>query len=72
VHERLTAVEGGGLRRTFRVGPGTTPLWLVLEPQTEAAVTIRGLERDGNVATFASRAAGEFTIEIRRRTVATP
>jgi hypothetical protein len=35
-------------------------------------VTVSGLERDGNVATFSSAAGGEFTIEIRRKAVRVP
>jgi hypothetical protein len=72
VHERLTSASDGGLQRRFRVGAGTTPLWLTLEPQPDAEVTVSGLERDGNVATFSSAAGGEFTIEIRRKAVRVP
>jgi hypothetical protein len=72
VYERLTPGEDGGLRRSFRVEAGVAPLSITLEPQAEATVTLRGLQRDGNIATFASRTAGEFTIEIHRRAVAAP
>lgn len=68
VHETLSAAPGGsGVVRHFRVGSGFGPLWLNLEPQPGAEVVLRGLERDGDRACFSSSAAGEFTIEIRRR-----
>ena len=67
VRERLTASAGGGLVRHFRVGAGSAPLWFHLEPQADADVLLRGLERDGHVASFSSKEEGEFTIEIRRR-----
>ena len=35
-------------------------------------VVVRGLERDGNLASFTSREAGEFSIEIRPKFVRTP
>ena len=57
----------GDLLRRFRVGPGSAPLWLTLEPQAEAEVVVTGLERDGQRAVFAAPAGGEFTLEIRRR-----
>lgn len=73
VRERLASVAGGaGLVRRFRVGPGAVSLWLTLEPQPEAEVTVRGLERDGSLATFAQPAGGEFTIEIRRKPAVRP
>ncbi|MBL9212233.1 MAG: ThuA domain-containing protein [Opitutaceae bacterium] len=59
--------QPGDLLRRFRVGPGTAPLWLNLEPQTDAEVVVSGLERDGARAVFAVPAGGEFTLEIRRR-----
>jgi hypothetical protein len=59
--------EPGDLLRRFRVGPGTSPLWITLEPQAEAEVVVSGLERDGARAVFAAPAGGEFTLEIRRR-----
>lgn len=69
VHETLSALrEGSGIRRKFRVDPGEGPLWLNLEPQPGAEVTLHGLERDGERVCFPSHAAGEFTIEIRRKT----
>ncbi len=57
----------GDLLRHFRVGPGSAPLWLTLEPQAEADVVVTGLERDGARAVFAAPAGGVFTVEIRRR-----
>jgi type 1 glutamine amidotransferase len=62
----------GSLLRTFRVGPGQAPLWLNLEPQTKSEVIVRGLERDGPLASFTSPAGGTFTIEIRRKASLTP
>jgi type 1 glutamine amidotransferase len=62
----------GSLLRTFRVGPGKAPLWLNIEPQTKSEVIVRGLERDGPLASFSSPAGGEFTIEIRRKASLTP
>ncbi len=59
--------DGQGLLRQFRVGAGVGPLWIRLEPQAEAEISLTGLVRDGEHALFASAAAGEFSIEIRRR-----
>ena len=59
--------EPGDLLRRFRVGPGSSTLWLNLEPQSESDVIVSGLERDGTHAVFAAPAGGEFTLEIRRR-----
>jgi len=59
--------QAGDLLRRFRVGPGSAPLWLNLEPQTASEVVVSGLERDGARAVFAAPAGGEFTLEIRRR-----
>lgn len=68
VFERISSAEKGtGIVRRFRVGAGERPLWMTLESQTGAEVILRGLERDGPAASYAARAAGEFTIEIRRR-----
>lgn len=68
VFETLSASpDGAVLTRRFRVAAGAAPLWLRLEPQPAAAVAVRGLERDGDLASFPSPAAGEFTIEIRRK-----
>ncbi|MBI5769369.1 MAG: hypothetical protein HZA93_16365 [Verrucomicrobia bacterium] len=68
VFETLAATAGGaGLVRRFRVGAGRGPLWIDFEPQTGADIALTGLVRDGDRATFASSAAGEFTIEIRRK-----
>ncbi len=67
-----TGSTPGSLLRTFRVGPGRTTLWLNLEPQAKSEVTVRGLERDGPLASFGSPAGGEFTIEIRRKASLTP
>lgn len=64
--------EPGDLLRRFRVGPGSAPLWVNLEPQTESDVIVSGLERDGARAVFAAPAGGEFTLEIRRRKGLTP
>lgn len=68
VFETLAAhPEGTGLARRFRVGAGDGPLWIKLEPQADAEITLTGLVREGDHAKFASSAAGEFTIEIRRK-----
>jgi type 1 glutamine amidotransferase len=68
VAETITATaDGAGLVRRFRVGAGRGPLWINLEAQPQAVMRLTGLERDGARAVFASPAAGEFTIEIRRR-----
>lgn len=67
VFETITALEGGeGVVRTFRVGPGTRPLWVNFEDQSGASVMTRGLERDGRAGSFAASAGGEFQIVIRR------
>jgi hypothetical protein len=69
VFETLAAnAEGTGLTRRFRVGAGTGPLWIKLEAQADAEIALTGLVREGDHATFASPAAGEFAIEIRRKT----
>jgi hypothetical protein len=72
VHEILTTTPEGGLLRRFRIGAGSTPLWLHLEPQPWADISVQGIERDGDVACFAATAPGEFTMEIRRKTVVAP
>jgi hypothetical protein len=73
VFETLSAsTDGAVLTRRFSVAAGPTPLWLRLEPQPAAEVAVRGLARDGELASFASPAAGEFTIEIRRKAGAAP
>ena len=73
VFETFSAGTGPhSLVRRFRVAAGTTTLWLRLEPQTDAELVLHGLERDGNVASFSSRAAGEFTIEIRPKLAPAP
>lgn len=73
VHETLSAGrDPQTLLRRFRVGPGKSPLWLNLEPQSQAEVLVRGLERDGQLGSFNNSAGGEFTIEIRRRAVVAP
>lgn len=72
VHESFERAPGGGLRRRVRVGPGKAPLWLQLEPQENAEVSVRGLARDGHVLSFSEAAGGEFTIEIRRKALSPP
>lgn len=72
VHERLTSLPGGGLRRRFRVGAGSLPLWLQLEPQPAAEIALHGLESDGSLACYSANSAGEFTIEIRRKVLVAP
>jgi hypothetical protein len=73
IFETISAnADGTGITRRFRVGAGAGPLWIRLEPQTDAEIALTGLVRDGEHATFASAAAGEFTIEIRRKSGATP
>ena len=73
ISERITpGRDGSGIQRRFRVGPGSTPLWISLEPQTTAEVAVTGLERDGSLATFSAPTGGEFTIEIRRKAVSGP
>ena len=68
VFETIRALEDGkGISRQFRVGPGKQSLWMNLEAQPGAEVVVRGVERDGNACCFSSHAAGEFTIEIRRK-----
>lgn len=68
VFETISAApEGTGIVRRFRVGPGARPLWVNLEPQANADVEVRGLERDGAAGCFPGTRAGEFTIEIRRK-----
>ncbi|MSU49363.1 MAG: hypothetical protein EXS37_09805 [Opitutus sp.] len=69
VFETIRALEDGkGIARHFRVSPGKQALWVNLEAQPGADVVARGVERDGNTCCFPSHAAGEFTIEIRRKT----
>jgi hypothetical protein len=73
VHETLSpGREATTLLRRFRVGPGAAPLWLNLEPQPDAEVLVRGLDHDGNLASFTSSAGGEFTIEIRPKFTRAP
>ncbi len=69
VYETIRALEDGkGISRQFRIGPGKQSLWVNLEAQHGAEVVARGVESDGNACCFPSHAAGEFTIEIRRKT----
>lgn len=72
VHEILTTGPHGNLLRRFRVGAGSMPLWLHLEAQPGAELVLQGLERDGNLACYSATAAGEFTIEIRRKAASAP
>lgn len=72
VWETLAAGPEGALQRRFRVSAGDVPLWLRLEPQPGAEVTLHGIERDGALACFAAKGAGEFTVEIRRKAVRVP
>jgi len=73
IFEAISAnAQGTGITRRFRVGAGAGPLWISLEPQTDAEIALTGLVRDGDHATFASASAGEFTIEIRRKSGAAP
>lgn len=68
VYETIRALDGGvGIARQFRIGPGQHSLWMNLEEQPGAEMVARGVERDGNTCCFPSHAAGEFTIEIRRK-----
>lgn len=68
VHETIRALDDGqGIVRQFRVAAGAQSLWVNLEAQPDAEVVTRGVERDGNTCCFPSHAAGEFTIEIRRK-----
>ena len=43
-----------------------------VEPQEGAEIIVKGIERDGDLACYASTGAGEFTIEIRRKGDAAP
>jgi hypothetical protein len=72
VHEALSATPEGGLLRRIRVGPGSSPLWVQLQPQPGADIVVKGAERDGSLACFTSTNAGEFTIEIRRKALLSP
>lgn len=73
VFETLSAsADGATLTRRFRVAAGAAPLWLRLEPQPAAEITVRGLARDGEIASFPTPGPGEFTIEIRRKPGALP
>lgn len=69
VFETLSASpDGTTLTRHFRVGAGRGSLWITPESQPDADVVHTGLTVDGPSACFASTAAGEFTIVIRRKT----
>jgi hypothetical protein len=71
VHETLRALPNGeGFVREFQVGAGNTPLWLTLEEQTGASVTVAGASCDGATVGFTSTSAGRFSVTIRRNPAA--
>lgn len=57
---------GRGLERRFTVGPGTTPLWLRLEPQPGVLIEVNGASREVDHAGFTGQASGEFTVRLLR------
>lgn len=68
VRETLRALpDGGGFVREFEVGTGNSPLWLSLEEQTGASVTVEGASRDGASVGFTSTSAGSFRVTVRRK-----
>ena len=73
IREELRPLPSGmGVSRRFHVGPGTTPLWYRVDPQAAAEVVATGLQREDRGFAFASKGAGEFTIEVRQRKINAP
>lgn len=68
VTETLRALpDGSGFARLFTVAAGKSPLWLTLEDQPGAELTLEGAARDGNAVAFTSPDSGGFRITVRRR-----
>jgi type 1 glutamine amidotransferase len=66
VTEELSAVgDGVGVVRTFRVSAGAAPLWLKVNGESNAVITVKGAERDGNLVHFDPSSEGEFSVTIR-------
>ena len=63
--------DGVGVVRRFSVGAGVGPLWLLLEPQVGAEVTIDGAVRDDNAVRYTG-GAGEFSVMVRRKAPVLP
>jgi len=68
ITEDLHAVgDGVGVERSFHVAPGASPLWLRMDPDTGADVSIAGAAWDGNFLRFDAAAGGDFTVTIREK-----
>lgn len=68
VRETLRVLPGGeGFVREFNVGAGTAPLWLSLEEQSGATITVEGASPDGASVGFTSTSAGSFRVTVRRK-----
>jgi hypothetical protein len=68
VAETLHALpDGSGFTRAFTIAAGKSPLWLTLEDQPGAELTLEGAARDGNTVAFTSADSGGFKITVRRR-----
>lgn len=68
VTETLRALpDGSGFTRAFTIAAGKSPLWLTLEQQSNAEVSVQGAARDGNTVAFMSADSGSFKITVRRR-----
>lgn len=68
VTETLRALpDGSGFTRAFTIAAGKSPLWLTLEQQANAEVSVEGAARDGKAVAFTSADSGSFKITVRRR-----
>jgi hypothetical protein len=61
-----------GIVRQFRVGPGSNALWYKIDPQAGSDIIATGAQRDDRGLAIRTKAAGEFTIEMRRKIIVGP
>jgi hypothetical protein len=73
VTEELGAVgDGVGVVRTFHVSAGAAPLWLKVNGESNAVITVKGAERDGDLVHFDPASEGEFSVTIREGAAGIP
>lgn len=64
--------DGIGVECTFHVDSGPGPLWLTLESDSNAGITVSGAVLDGNRVRFDAVGAGTFAVTFRGRMGAAP